>query len=176
MSVDLRSNTTFSRISMVLMDDCLVKLEHQTTQDRVRRYAYDRIQGVVIWTRPAWLRMAVCAVGLLAPGILLGLLTQELQIFGWILASIGLLLVCWYAYTKVATIRIIRAGKTDDLKGLYRPGRLNRFRDKLIARIQEAQSVETIETPIVTPSASDAPAAIAPDTTPTSVSVLPTAN
>ncbi|HEX4124597.1 MAG TPA: hypothetical protein VHY37_07705 [Tepidisphaeraceae bacterium] len=180
MAVDLRSNNTFARISLILMDDCLIKLEHQSTQDRVRRYSYDQIERVVIWSRPAWLRIAICAIGLLLPGILLALLTEELQIFGWVLASIGALLVCWYLYTRVATIRIIRGGQVYDLKGLYRPGRLRRFRDNLIARVQSAQAVETVEPAPSSPAAAEEPTDIpgvvtpTPQALPDDVAALPT--
>ena len=54
-------------------------------------------------------------------------------------------LVCWYFYTKSRPRSASFAAGERRLKGLHRPGRLRRFRDHLIARIQIAQAVEAIE-------------------------------
>jgi hypothetical protein len=142
MAVDLRSVTTFQRFSLVLMDDCLIKLEHERMQDRVRRFSYDAIQNVVIWQKISWWRFIVCGVCLVLPGIgILFVGNTPSTIIGSILIIIGALLMAWYLYCKVTTIRIVRGGTNHDLKGLFRPGKLRRFRERLINSIQTAQSM-----------------------------------
>lgn len=140
MAADLKSITTFQRVSLLLMDDCLIKLEHERTRDRVRRFSYDTIQTVVIWQKISWLRIVLCTLCLVAPGFAL-LLTQQStnSLVGVLLMTVGGGLIAWYFYCKVTTIRIVRAGTNNDIAGLFRPGRLDRFRKRLVANIRASQ-------------------------------------
>ena len=91
MAVDLRSVTTFQRFSLVLMDDCLIKLEHERTQDRVRRYSYDSIQNIIIWRTISWWRVIICGICLLLPGIgLLFVDNTPSTVIGFILIGTGI--------------------------------------------------------------------------------------
>ena len=140
MSVDLRSNSTFERVSLVLMDDCLVKLEHGWTEDRIKRFMYEAVEKLVITRRLPWPHMIICAVVLMGPGVFL-LFSSEagLPILGGGLIAVGLILVLWYAYCGKTTIRIDRAGKTAEIKGIFRPGRINRFAQRFITNVRVSQ-------------------------------------
>ena len=142
MAADLKSITTLNRFSLVLMDDSLIKLEHEYTQDRVRRFSYDSIQNVIIWQKISWWRFVLCGIVLVLPGIgILFLDNVAATIIGVILMLIGLSLMGWYLYCKMTTIRIVRSGSNYDLTGLYRPGKLRKFRERLLTAIQTAQAI-----------------------------------
>ncbi len=114
---------------------------HERTQDRVRRFSYETIQNVVIWQKVPWLRIIICAVFLLLPGIGLMFMSNTAStVTGWFLIIVGGGLVGWFSYCRVTTIRIVRAGRNNDLTGMFRPGRVRRFRDRLIAGIRATQS------------------------------------
>lgn len=140
MSVDLRSNTLFSRASLLLMDDCLIKLEHGRTKDRVRRYSFDRIESVVIYRQIPWVRLIICAVVLLLPGFLLLLAGETSEtVTGIVLMACAVFLIVWYLYCRKTTIRVVRAGQQYEVAGIFRPGRFRRFRDRLIGGINAVQ-------------------------------------
>jgi len=158
MSVDLRSNTSFARISVLLMDDAVIKLEHGRTEDRIRRYRYETIESLIIWRRMAWGQVILCALCIALPGVVL-LLTQNTvaMFFGVPLFVLGSGLVLWYLYCGYTTIRIIRAGKNYDLAGVFRPGKVRRFRDLLVAYVRNTQATFANAAPAPEPSASVAP-------------------
>ena len=141
MAVDLKSNASLHRYSLLIMGDALIKLEHERTQDRMRRYTFDTIQNVIIWQKTPWVRIAVCAVLLVLPGVgILFFNDTTATVIGCFLIAMGCLLLAYYSYCKVTTIRIVRAGKHYDCEGLFRPGKVRRFRDKLVQAITAAQS------------------------------------
>lgn len=142
MAVDLKSNSFISRSSLVIMPDSLVKLEHTRTQDRVKRFTFDTIERVMIWKRFLWGRLITVSLLLLAPGVLLIVLNRDtaLIVCGSILAAIGGGLAVWYLICRKTTIRILRGGTTTDITGIYRPGKVAKFRDKLIRGILDAQT------------------------------------
>jgi hypothetical protein len=140
MSVDLKSNTMFARISLVLLDDGLIKLEHGRTEDRVRRYKYDRIERVLIWSNLPAIRVILCIALLMLPGFGVLLIGETFAyVTGALLIALGLGLVTWYLYCRKTTIQIVRSGKRFDVVGIFRPGKLRRFRDRLIRAIEAAQ-------------------------------------
>ena len=140
MAADLKSISTFQRYSLVLMNDCLIKLEHERTQDRVRRYSYDTIQQVLIWRKVPWLRIIICLVALVLPGIAIFFARNiTTTVIGCFLLASGGTLVIYYSYCKATTIRIIRGGRHHDSEGLFRPGRLRRFEERFVTKINEAQ-------------------------------------
>jgi hypothetical protein len=141
MGADLRSNTTFQRVSVVLMDDALFKLEHERTRDRVRRFSYESISRVVIWQRIPWLRLLVCFLFIVGPGVAVFFIQNTAAyVCGSILIVIGGLVMLWYAYSKFTTIRIIRGTTHNDISGLFRPGKLRKFRERLFSSIRAKQA------------------------------------
>jgi hypothetical protein len=148
MSVDLQSNSTFGRISIVLMNDCLIKLEHGWSEDRTRRFMYEGIDSVVIWRKIPWVRIMVCAVLLALPGIILLFLGNIVAtVCGIVLGAIGVALIVWYLYCRSTTIRIVRAGKNHDLTSIFRPGKVRSFRDRLVVNIRTIQASESNTSP-----------------------------
>ena len=143
MAVDLKSITSMRRFSLLLMDDCLLKLEHERTQDRIRRFSYETIQSVIIWQKVPWVRIVICIVLLVFPGFALFLADSTPSTIAAIfLIALGGSLTAWYSYCKVTTIRIVRGGTNTDLKGLFRPGRLRRFRERFLAAIRAGQPAD----------------------------------
>jgi hypothetical protein len=174
MSVDLRNASTFGRISLLVMDDCLIKLEHGYTRDRVRRLMYDAIESVIIWRRVPGVRITVCVVLFLLPGMGLLFANSTVAIvIGIFLLALALGLISWYIYAGKTIIRIVRIGKTDDVIGIFRPGRVRRFRTLFIDGIQRAQDAilaqsagaEPAAVPVSEPASSAAPI-IEPSTEP----------
>ena len=140
MSVDLRSISMFGRSSVLLMDDSVVKLEHTYTDDRLRRFMFDRIETVLIWRRTPWGRLILVGLILGGPGI--GLQFAGDPIARWIgisLIFIAVVLCGWFLYCGATTIRIVASGRQHQFKGLFRPGKLRRFREKLLAGIELRQ-------------------------------------
>jgi hypothetical protein len=141
MAVDLRSNTMFARISLVLMDDHLILLEHGRTADRVRKFRFDAIEAVVIWRKLPWLRITLCALLLAMPGAALQFVGDTFAtVSGLLLLALGLGLITWYVVCRQTTIRLVRSGKIHDVGGVFRPGRVRRFRERLLAGIAAAQA------------------------------------
>ncbi|HEV7301140.1 MAG TPA: hypothetical protein VGN72_17370 [Tepidisphaeraceae bacterium] len=141
MAADLRSNTMFSRISLVVMDDCLIKLEHGRTGDRVRKFTYDSIESIVIWRKTPWVRIVVCTTFLALPGAALQFVGDTFATYsGLFLLALGLGLVAWYLICRSTTIRIMRGGIIYDVVGIFRPGRVRKLRDNVLARIRAVQT------------------------------------
>lgn len=142
MSVDLRSTSMFAKVSILLMDDCLIKLEHGRTEDRMRRVMYDTIQHVVIWRAIPWVRIVLCAVGFGLPGIALMFVGRNPGVaIGIVLLAIAVGLIARYFYCRVTTIRIVRDGKPQDITGLFSPRKVRKFRDRLVPAIQRVQGL-----------------------------------
>jgi hypothetical protein len=144
MSVDLRSSSLFSRSSLVLLDDCLVKLERGQTEDRVRKYMFDAIEAVIIWKSVPWVYLSIIIIFLGGPAFCLLVLVHA-SVANWIgggLLVAAVPLVAWYLYCRQTTIRIVRFGQSDDIKGIFRPGRLRRVLDRLITGIRALQQRE----------------------------------
>ena len=147
MSVDLKSNTAFARISLIVMDDSLIKLEHSRTNDRVRRFMFDSIERIIIWRTVPGVRIALCAVCLVAPALLMLIFDDRDHVFlviGLMLGTLGLGLIVWYLVCRKTTIRIVRAGTAVDIVGIFRPKKVRNLRDKLIAGILAAQPAPAI--------------------------------
>jgi hypothetical protein len=141
MAVDLKSNTTFQRVSILLTDNAIVKLEHERTQDRIRRFPYESIQAVLIWQRISWWRIVLCTIVLIFPGIGIAFNDSTTALISAsILIGMGLALDLWYLYCKVTTVRIVRGHANYDLIGLFRPGKLRKFRQRLLAGIDATQA------------------------------------
>jgi hypothetical protein len=140
MGVDLRGISSFERFSLVIMDDCLMKLEHGYSKDRVRRYMYDNVEAVLIWRRFPALRFGVVVLCLIVPGLALLLAGgQTSLVIAFFLLSCGTLILLWYGYHGRTTVRIIRYDKTDEFSGIFTRGKVRRFRERLIENIQKAQ-------------------------------------
>lgn len=140
MSVDLRSNSQFARVSVLLMDDCMIKLEHARTQDRMRKTMYESIESVTLWRRIPGVRITVCAVLLALPGIaLLFVGDTAVTIIGIFLILLGGGLITFYLVCGKTTIRITKGGKNYDITGIFRPSKVRKFREKLIAGIRRVQ-------------------------------------
>jgi hypothetical protein len=139
MGVDLRNRSTFERSSIIVTDDAIVKLEHTYGDDRLKRAMFASLESLIIWRKLCWAQITVVALLVVMPGILILALNSELMILGAILLGIGLLLIVYYVYCGKYTIRLIRRGTTMEFSGVYRPGKVRKFRDKVIANAQRVQ-------------------------------------
>src|ERR1700742_3916733 len=101
MSVDLKSFTMFERASLVILDDALIKLEHERTKDRVRKYLFESIESVVISRKMPWGRVIVVAVAFGLPGVALFFFNSvPTTVFGSILTALAIGLIVGYAYCR----------------------------------------------------------------------------
>ena len=140
MPADLTTASFFHRSSMVLQDDHLVILEHQSTQDRVRRFGFDRIESVTYWHRPPWVHIAVYLALFGLPGLaVLALENVVVYIAGGVLMAIGLSMALWYAYRGKTSIRIARVGDDYTVAGIASRRKVRRFLARLEAAIRHAQ-------------------------------------
>ncbi|HEY1684668.1 MAG TPA: hypothetical protein VGG19_07900 [Tepidisphaeraceae bacterium] len=142
MSVDLRSNSLFSRSSLVLLDDSLVKLEHGQTEDRVRKFMFEAIEAIITWRTIPWLNLIIVTTFLIGPALILILVVRGI-IAEWIGGSlfvVAIPVLAWYLYCRQTTIRIVRFGKADDIKGIFRPGKVRGLMERMIAGIQAVQN------------------------------------
>jgi hypothetical protein len=138
MSVDLRSYKTFERYSILVMEDCVVKLEHTYGDDRIRRIKFDTLERMIIFRKTPWLRVIIG--GLLMLVGLLTMLNNDLLILGVALAVVGLAVVIYYLYCGATTIRMVRRGIATDLDGIFRPGKVRKFREKVLDGVRRAQT------------------------------------
>ncbi|MBI4584425.1 MAG: hypothetical protein HY717_10425 [Planctomycetes bacterium] len=140
MGVDLKIQRWFHRESLVLWDDCLIQLEHEMIQDRVRRIFYEQVESVVAWKVAPWAQIVIVLILLGLPGLLI-LLFNEIPAYvigGIILALAAILLLRYLLYRKTL-IRIRRAGEVKDFAAIASPARINRFLRRLRAGIDQAQ-------------------------------------
>lgn len=143
MSADLKSNSIFDRLSFVLMDDSLVRLEHSSTKDRIRKFRYIEIEAITFSRAVPFVRILLCVVFLVLPGLgVLFVNETATTVIGLLLAPFGVALILWYMFAGSTTIHIYRAHKPtpEKVTGIFRPGRLRRFKENLTAGIQRAQS------------------------------------
>ena len=138
MSVDLRSYKTFERYSILVLDDCVVKLEHTYGDDRIRRIKFATLERMVISRKPAWLRLIIGGLILLV-GLLI-MLNNDLLYLGIGLAAFGIAILLYYLYCGVTTIQMIRRGIPSDFDGIFRPGKVRKFRDKVLEGVRRTQS------------------------------------
>lgn len=121
------------------MDDAVVKLEHTYGDDRMKRIMFSSMESLIIWQKVAWLHLISIALVILLPGILLMIFSDELKILGDVLAGLGLLLILWFAYCGKTTIRMTRRGTVTDISGVFRPGKVRKFRDKVLEAVRRVQ-------------------------------------
>lgn len=141
MAVDLKTNSFFRRISLVLEPDALVKLEHDRTKDRVRKIMFDRVDQVIVWRRLPVLRIILVTAILCAPGALLLMTNEPVGIvIAFILLAIGLIVDAVYLYYRKTTIRIIRAGRAEDITGIFRPRKVRTLVANMQANIRATQA------------------------------------
>ncbi len=140
MAVDLRSNSLFNRTSVLIEPDCLVLLEHERTKDRVRKIMFDRVEQVIAWRKVPVIRILVVALFLLLPGAALffvgNVTSTVIAIF---LEIVALTALTWYLYCQKTIIRLVRSGKTDDITGVFRPGKVRRLLAKIESNIRNVQ-------------------------------------
>jgi hypothetical protein len=122
------------------MNDCLVRLEHERTRDRMRKIMFDRIESITVWRKLPVARMLVLGLLIALPSALVLFIQETVStIIGGSLLALAVCVISWYGYCGYITIRIVRLGKTYDLAGIYRPGRLRSFLERLMAGIRAAQ-------------------------------------
>ena len=140
MSVDLRSKSQFARVSVLLMDDCIIKLEHRRTEDRMRKIMYESIESITFQRRLPGLRIALCAVFLVLPGIAIQFVGNEIStVIGIFLIVLGSGLIIMYLVCGHTIVRILKGGKYYEIAGVFRPRKLRKFREKLLASIRSVQ-------------------------------------
>jgi hypothetical protein len=148
MSEILKTTSVFDRLSFVVMDDSLVRLEHGSTQDRVRKFRFIEIEGILFSRAAPVGRLILCTVFFILPGIAMMLLNSELALVmvGLGLMVVGLCLLVWYSVAGRTTIQIYRANRPtpEKVSGIFRPRKVRRFRENLIAGIQRAQSAAAL--------------------------------
>jgi hypothetical protein len=141
----------FRRQSLVLDVDCLIKLEHEWlewSKNRVRKVMFDRVEQIVVWRVVPWVRVLVVALVFGLPGLLLMLLTDipGLTVLGAALILVALVVDAWFLYCRKTTIRIIRAGKTEDITSISRPARVQRLVQAMVRNIHTVQAVAAAPT------------------------------
>ncbi len=140
MAVDLRFGVILNRRSLVLYDDHVVVLEHGVTRDRVRRIAYDRIQSVLSWRGLPWGRMLFFAALFGAPGLLLLTVgATPHTVIGLTLLVCTALIEARYLTMRLTRIRITRADKHYDFKGVVSRRKVARCLQRLDEDIRQAQ-------------------------------------
>jgi hypothetical protein len=141
MAVDLKSTTLLRRISLLLDLDCLIRLEHGRSRDRVRKLMFDRVEYVQVWRNVPVVRLILSAVLLGVPALLLPLLAETVGLVTAI-ALLVILAAIWtfYFYCGNTTIRIVRSGKPEDIKGIFRPGKVRRLIERMEANIRATQA------------------------------------
>ncbi len=150
MPADLTTAGFFQRHSVVLRDDHLVMLEHRSTQDRVRRIPFDRVETVVWWWTLPWGRMAI--YGFLFGGLGLVLLALRHPIaytIGGSVIGVATVVIGRYIYMGKTTIQITRAGSEYVIQAIASPKKIRR----LITRLESAiiQTQQQGEAPILSP-------------------------
>jgi hypothetical protein len=162
MAVDLATHTLFQRQSLVLDTDSLVKLEHEWSRDRLRKILFDRVDHLVVWRVIPWVRVLLATLIFGLPGFLMMLLASDPvpTVVGAILLVIALVIDARYLYCRKTTLRIVRAGKTEDITGICRPAKVRRLVQAMVRNIHTVQAVATTpQPPAPPPPADDLPAA-----------------
>src|SRR5439155_8016911 len=104
------------------------KLEHSSNKDRVRRILFNRVEALIVWRQWPAVRMTLVAFFLGFPGLLLLLpretATTVISVFLLVLAG-GIL--TFYTYCRKTTIGIYRAGRVEDITGIFWPAKVRRL-------------------------------------------------
>ena len=140
MAVDLKLRNSFGNVSIILMDDHLVELEHSYTSDRVRRVRYDRVESVVRWRVLPLGRMSIVGLLVAVPGLLMLLSSDQVLVTtGTILLTIAALIEAMYVYMGKTHISIMRAGREFKMAGVVWPPKVNRLLNRMEADIRRTQ-------------------------------------
>jgi hypothetical protein len=141
MAVDLKTNGFFGGTSIIVAPDCMIKLEHGGTKDRIRKVLFDRVEQVIVWRRVPVVRVVIVSVLLGLPGLLL-LLVQEtaLTVFALLLLVITGAALAYYLYCRKTTIRIVRAGRFEEVTGVFWPSRVSRLLEMMRVNIRATQA------------------------------------
>jgi hypothetical protein len=121
--------------------DSLVKLEHSGTKDRIRKILFNRVDQIIVWRQMPAVRMIVVVIFLALPGLLL-LLPREIAttIIAIILLLLAGIILAFYTYCRKTTIRIIRAGRIEDITGVFWPRKVQRLVAGMAHNIREVQA------------------------------------
>jgi hypothetical protein len=143
MGADLKNNSLFQRVSVLIQPDCLVKLEHQMSKDRIRKSMFSRVAQVAVWRQIPWVRIAVATVFLCLPGLLILSLVEMtgLKIMGFVIFAIGGCVDGFYVFCGKTTIRIVSPGKTEDITGIFSPGKVRRLVARMVTNIRTTQTI-----------------------------------
>jgi hypothetical protein len=159
MAVDLAAHGLFQRASVVLDPDCLIKLEHSSTRDRLRKVMFDRVDHIIVWRVVPWVRVLLALLLIGVPGSLLLLVGDPVATaFAMIVILIALGVVSWYLYCRKTTIRIVRAGKIGDIRGIYRPRKVRRVVQAMVNNIRVVQMIPAAPAPPEPPVPPEPPA------------------
>jgi hypothetical protein len=148
MPVDLKCRGLFSRETVLLEADQLVILEHNLFSDRIRRLGFDRVQQVAASRRVPWASVLMLALVVLLPASILLLIAANTgagigrfytMIFGAALFVVGGGTLVWQLICRESRIFVTRAGQTRQLRTITPPARVQRFLDRLIEAIEQAQ-------------------------------------
>ncbi len=140
MPADLRFNGFVQRSSMVVLGDHIAILEHDWSQDRVRRITHERIESVLMWRRVLWGHIVLL---LLVFGGLGGWLVSydiyAVRVVGVVLLSVLIVAVARYLYLGKTTIRINRSDKAMDFTGIISPRRVERCLARIETFVRQVQ-------------------------------------
>lgn len=143
MAADLTTTGFFQRRSVILQNDHVVVLEHQSTKDRVRRIAFDRIEHVVLWRSLPWVYMVVYGLLLGGPGLaFLAVRSTPIIFIGLTLVAITVIIEARYLYMGKTSIRITRAGSAYVISGVVSPRKVDRFISRMEEAIHRAQQTQ----------------------------------
>ncbi|NOX57528.1 MAG: hypothetical protein GXP29_01550 [Planctomycetes bacterium] len=147
MAVDLKLRNSFGNVSIILMDDHLVELEHSYTSDRVRRIRYDRVESVVRWRVLPLGRMAIVGLLVAVPGLLMMFSSEQVFVtMGTAFLTIAACIEAIYIYAGKTHISIMRAGREFKLAGVVRPHKVDRLLNRMEADIRRTQEEATPST------------------------------
>lgn len=129
------------RTTIVLGEDCLIGLEHETTSDRMRRTFYDRIAQVLVWKTFPLGRFILVTLLLLVPGLLLALLAPfGGKVAGAVIVAIAGAILAYYALCRVTHIRVAYGDSGRTYKVIALPRRVRRFVSDLVDRVGRANA------------------------------------
>ena len=140
MPADLNVVSLFSRSSLLIDNDSLIKLEHQHTSDRIRKILLDRVERVLVWSVVPWGRIFLVLLFLGVPGILLFTLgEQSSNVAGTILVGILALILFRYLHSRKTIIQVHRGGIIHEFRVITSPARIGRFLTRLKANTEATQ-------------------------------------
>lgn len=143
MAADLKGNAIGGGCSLFLRGDHLLKLDHDRTRDRMRRFRYASIEQIITWQRVPLFRVLVVVLLFGVPAAMVYVNSFRIDegeiAFIVTLMVVGGLLVMRYVLWRSTTIRIVAGGKSRDIVGIFRPRKLKRFQQSLSQHIRNAQ-------------------------------------